>query len=144
MKNKNNSKINENMGSKFEGMLAVVILKGASRWVICVGKYAIKFPSLRNYISFLWGLENNWKELNNYRKYGKGGYYPIEKLCPIVFSLPLGIVLIMKRAKIFTDKEFSFFNYEAFIKTNNTELPVEKKSDSFGVLNGRVVAVDYS
>ena len=118
--------------------------KGASRWVLCIGGYAIKFPSFYGYTNFLDGLECNYLELKNYRYYGKKGYYPIEKLCPIIFHLPLGIIIVMKRAKPLSGIEFSNFNYENFIKTDNSNIPAEKKPDSFGIINGKILAIDYA
>ena len=63
--------------------------------------------------------------------------------CPVVFSLPGGFLAVMKKAQILTWEEFCAFDYESFRERHSYEIPAENKADSFGWLNGEIVAVDY-
>jgi hypothetical protein len=119
-----------------------VISKGTTRWVIFLGDYAIKIPSLMGYTYFLHGLLANIYEKRNY-EYAKQGFYQIEKFCPIVFFLPLGIMSIMKKTKVLSIGEYASFDYNSFCKMNEVTFNIENKNDSFGYLNGRIVAIDY-
>lgn len=72
-----------------------------------------------------------------------------ERLCPIVFACPGGFLLIMRRASPLTDEQFAALNYAEFIKDGRDlpamewVLPVEQKQSSFGIFEGRIVAIDY-
>jgi hypothetical protein len=114
------------------------ISKGASRWVICINNIAIKFPSLMSYTYFLYGQIANIEEMENSK------FLPREKLCPIIFHLPFGLMTVMKRARILTEEEFSKFDYNAFCNPTFLSSYVEKKNDSFGYINDKIVAVDYA
>lgn len=63
-------------------------------------------------------------------------------LCPVVFNLGGGFLIVMKRARILTWEEFCDFDYKTFRMTK-AAVPVEQKADSFGWLDGEIVAVDY-
>ena len=65
--------------------------RGATRWVLLVGPYAVKVPSLRGWRDFLWGLLGNLQEA----EFSRLGW---ERLCPVVASLPLGLMVVMRRA----------------------------------------------
>ena len=51
--------------------------------------------------------------------------------------------VVMRRARPLTEAEWAAFDFEAFVERGDWRLPVENKDDSFGVLEGRIVAVDY-
>lgn len=118
------------------------IRHGSSRLVLIFFQIAIKIPHPRRYIDFLAGLRANYFEVQTY-KFAKKGVFPIERLCPILFALPFGIMVIMKKAKILTSEDFGLFDYSEFCNLGHYRLPVEKKADSFGFLENRIVAVDY-
>ena len=65
------------------------------------------------------------------------------EFCPVLFHLLFGILVIMPRVRVMTDDEFDCFNYPEFIHQNDYYVPVEAKADSFGWLDGKVVAIDY-
>jgi len=100
------------------------------------------------------------------------------QLCPVIFSLPGGFLVVMPRARPLTDAEWAAFDYRAFVTRGDPYIgenfdayagtwrqgdqgqplsplvhgnadvpeglvPAEYKRDSFGVLEGRIVAVDY-
>jgi hypothetical protein len=112
--------------------------QGITREVILTRRYAIKIPKLAcGWKHFLWGLLANMQE----RTLSKAGW---PELCPVVFSLPGGWLLVMRRAGILTDADWASFNAKAFCETPNYFVPAEQwKQDSFGKIDGRIVAVDY-
>jgi uncharacterized protein YbdZ (MbtH family) len=65
------------------------------------------------------------------------------ELCPVRFSIPGGWFVVMDRARPLDDAEWCDFEPELFAEHSEYTIPVEPKRDSFGVLAGRVVAVDY-
>jgi hypothetical protein len=113
---------------------------GVTRYVVLVGRLAIKVPRLDyGWRLFLCGLLANMQE----REFSWTGW---PELCPVVASLPGGWLVIMRRARLFTDAEFDRFDMKAWGELAEREdrvIPVEAKSDSFGWLDGRVVAIDY-
>jgi hypothetical protein len=132
---------------------------GVTREVFLIGRYAIKIPKLvYGWKMFLNGLLANMQE----REFAAEGW---PELCPIVFSLPGGWLVVMRRARVMTDEEFAAFDFRAFVTRDDDYaaynldawggnarnggepealvVPVEAKADSFGWLDGRVVAIDY-
>ncbi len=117
----------------------VSILNGATRTVVLVGRYAFKLPSLRyGWRPFLRGLIANGIERDWWRSETNEG------LCPILFALPLGFLVVMPRCEPVTNLTDDL--YQEFVNRDGYVLPVENKEDSFGWLGGdggRLVAVDY-
>jgi hypothetical protein len=74
------------------------------------------------------------------RQWGRTGF---EGLCPVVFSLPGGWLVVMPRARLMTDEEFFAFDAESFCERGDYLIPAEPKSNSFGHLAGQIVAIDY-
>ncbi len=64
------------------------------------------------------------------------------RLCPVVFALCGGWLVVMRRARAMTDAEFEAFDFDGWIGAGGT-LPLERKASSFGWLGGVTVAVDY-
>ena len=120
---------------------------GINREVFLIGKYAIKIPSLRTYRHFIAGLLCNMNERNWWK------FTTDERLCPVLFALPGGFVIVMARATALGEYSDAGAYADGFgIMTaeriqdrlsNWIGLPVEPKPDSFGVLNGQLVAIDY-
>lgn len=72
------------------------------------------------------------------------GTMDLEELCPVLFSLPGGWLVIMPRARSMPDEQWEKFDCVAFVnRPDKACVPVEMKQDSFGLLGTRVVAVDY-
>lgn len=118
--------------------MSVKIKKGSTRWVILTKRYAVKVPSLYSWTNFLWGLLANMQEV----RFSKVEAFS-DKVCPVLFSIPLGFLLIMPKVKILTGPEFLAFNAEGFLMCEEGFIPAEIKRDSFGWLDGRIVAIDY-
>lgn len=115
-----------------------VCRNGVTRLVILLGSRAFKIPRFGyGWKMGLSGLLSNMQE----REWAGAD----ERLCPIVFSTWGGWLVVQRRARPFTDREWAEFmpRMEAWIEGKEMRVPVETKRDSFGVLDGRIVAVDY-
>lgn len=111
--------------------------QGCTRIVILTRRLAFKIPNVRNgWRLFLYGLLANMQE----RTFSRAGW---PELCPVRWSIPGGWLVVMPRARPLSDDEFLAFDAEAFIDKPDYHVPAEAKADSFGWLDGRVVAIDY-
>lgn len=121
--------------------------EGVTRIVLLVGPWALKFPRFGyGYAMGLRGLLCNLQE----RAIWTLGW---PQLCPVLWAFPGGWLLVMRRARPLTEDEWQALDFEAFRWHRKTEIkgermvegcvPVENKHDSFGIVDGRVVAVDY-
>jgi hypothetical protein len=117
--------------------------KGSTRSVILLWKWAVKIPTLKTWKLFLQGLLANMQEV----EFSAAGW---PELCPVVFSLPGGFVTVMRRANPLTEEEWLEIttgedkdHIEDLIRKEEYEVPIEEKIDSFGWLDGKLVAVDY-
>lgn len=110
--------------------------RGANRLVILTKNYAFKFPSLHSWKNFLFGLLNNITE-------AKFGRSTLDGYCPVLFVVPGGFLNVMPRVRTFTEEEAKVFDFHAFCQRPDYVICAEYKADSFGYLNGKVVAVDY-
>lgn len=124
-----------------DGVTNLQILRGASRVVVLIGRYAFKFPSGSLAAYGTWhglmnGMQANIQESIFFRAY----QHP--RLCPVVVSIPFGVCNIMRRAvpyrHIMPDDTFRLF-----VDAGTFVIPCENKMDSFGYLDGRTVVVDY-
>lgn len=109
---------------------------GTHRTVYLIGKYAIKRPVFVEWRLFLKGLLANMQEA----QFSRTGW---PELCPVVFACPGGFFIVMRRAEPLDFDTFWLMNVSTFQNRGSYHVPVENKLDSFGVLDGRVVAVDY-
>jgi hypothetical protein len=112
---------------------------GTTRTVFRVGRWAIKVPATVEWRLFLLGLLANMQET----KFSACGW---PELCPVLFAIPGGFCVVMRRARILTDEEWfklSDADLHNLINTADYTVPAELKPDSFGWLDGRLVAVDY-
>lgn len=111
--------------------------RGCTRLVLLLGPWAIKVPNfLYGWRAFLNGLMGNMQEVTL-----SGCGWP--ELCPVLWRVLGGFLIVMRRARILTDGEFVAFDAAAFCECGDYVVPAEPKSDSFGWLDGRIVAVDY-
>jgi len=120
--------------------LDVAIAKGATRTVLLIGNVAIKVPRLFSWAAcwrnFLLGLIANMQEA----EWGRTGY---PEFCPVLFSIPGGFMVVMRRADPLTQEQYDAIDFEAFAKKPDYYVFVEPKIENMGLLDGRVVAVDY-
>ena len=119
-------------------MRNVLIAQGATRTVFLTRRYALKVPRLIEWRLFLYGLLANMQE----RKFWR--HLRHEKLCPVLWSVPGGWLVVMPRVVSLTCEEFADVDHATFVQLDDIGvIPVEDKQDSFGWYEGRMVAVDY-
>lgn len=113
------------------------------RIVLLTKRWAIKVPNfLDGWKLFLKGLLSNMQE----RELGRMDY---PELCPVLFSLPGGWLVVMRRVELLSDDEWpEFINHPTIRKEKPHHVRwcgvvVERKANSFGRLDGRVVCIDY-
>lgn len=115
---------------------------GCSRIVILTRRWALKIPAFIDssnrwsWRTFCEGMLANMQEVAFSR-----AEWP--ELCPVRFHLPLGILSVMPKVRLLTDEEFCAMDFKAFTEKENYYVPVEKKANSFGWLNEKVVVIDY-
>jgi hypothetical protein len=107
---------------------------GTSRTVILTKNYAFKLPYIGRWTNFLWGLIANMNEV-------KFNTMKDDRLARVVFSLPAGFLVVMKRAEPL--KEFNKKFLTEFCCSKQCKIPAEIKKDSFGYINGELKAIDY-
>lgn len=117
------------------------IKRGTTRFVILIGKYAIKFPRIHHkykghrYKMFLRGILANIDEKFWY----KSGFEK-NKLAKVIFTSPFGLFLIMERAEPLSSGEYDKQQMEEQFK----HLPLDNKIQNFGKVDNRVVLIDYA
>lgn len=126
---------------------------GVTREVFLVGRYALKIPKLiYGWRLFLQGLLCNMQE-------AQWGRSDMSEFCPVVFYIPGGWLVVMRRAAPLTEDQWRAFmqdrvaanaikSYDARDQIESWTggeyvVPAEIKQDSFGMLDGRVVVLDY-
>ena len=124
--------------------MTVLWHSGVTRTVILTKRWALKIPCLvYGWKFFLYGFLANMQEV-----VWSG---TDERLCPVRFSLPGGVLVVMPRCQALTDEEYIAEVSDGWPRIIDDEtdqhlsreLPVEMKTCSFGRLNGKIVAVDY-
>ena len=109
---------------------------GCTRIVITTKRFAFKIPNFCEWRLFLHGLLANIQE----RVFSSTDWV---ELCPVLFALPCGLLVVMPKAEALSDEEFLNMDIDKFCNHKNYVVPVEHKASSFGLLNGRIVAIDY-
>lgn len=117
------------------------IEKGTTRTVLLVGKYAIKIPRFwhqykgHKWKMFLRGILANIDE-NYWWKHSQQK----EKLCPVIWVSPLGLLLVMLRAEKLTESEYD----KTKLDKEFCSLPLDNKIINFGKINDKTVLIDYA
>lgn len=110
---------------------------GCTRIVLLVGTWAIKLPNFTSgWKLFLTGLLANMQE----RNFGRTRW---PEFCPLLFSLPGGWLIVMRRVREMTQAEFLAFDSETWAVQPDYHVPCEHKANNFGWLDGRIVCLDY-
>lgn len=112
--------------------------KGCTRWVICIDNVAFKFPALTNWRMFNLGRKANIKEWERSWLSDQRISYAKTLLC-----VRGGLLNIQQRAKMFSRSEWLDRAGDIIIVKDVMFPHVEMKMDSFGYINGKIVAVDY-
>lgn len=111
------------------------IRSGATRHVWIIGRYAVKFPATYSWKHFLWGLLANIQE----KVFSDAGW---PELCPVIFYVRGGFLLVMPKCEPIPESTTQE-ELESFCDRGEYLIPAECKESSFGMLNGRMVAIDY-
>lgn len=118
----------------------VATSKGSSRFVLLVGRYALKFPRPYSFRHLLWGLLANMQEA----EFSRLGW---ECLCPVYWHVPGGLLVVMGRATplptITTNTELEALVAQWEAQRGGCKVPVEMHLSSFGMFGDRIVAIDY-
>lgn len=112
------------------------VARGTTRIVFLIHRWAIKIPNYEEWRLFLHGLLSNMQEA----RFSRTGW---PELCPVLWAIPGGWLLVMKRATPLTKVEFDVFMHTEGLDKGAYLIPAEAKPDSFGWFNGKIVAVDY-
>ena len=112
---------------------------GASRIVVLTKRFAFKFPRVHGK-NFAYGqLDSLCKGImHNIREY-EFSKMNNPYLCPIVFHIR-GLLNVMPKVPLLLEEDMIYFGFPDEL----TSHIVEEKADSWGVLNGQLVAIDYS
>ncbi len=122
-----------------------IIRYGCTRIVFLVGRFAIKVPQLwacdgkLSWSQFLHGLLANMQEVTFSR-----ARWP--ELCPVKFHVPGGFLVIMPRCEVMPETEQAILAIQAVMTGAERKgyiIPAEGKANSWGTLDGRMVALDY-
>jgi hypothetical protein len=113
--------------------------RGVTRECLLIGRYAFKIPSWASWEYWLMGM------LNNKHEHELSRVFP-HLVCPILFRIRGGFLNVMPRARMLTPDEWQAFTaeMEATDWAKWASIAVERKLDSFGIVSGRIVALDYA
>lgn len=113
--------------------------QGATRTVFVGRKRVYKFPHFTfSWKNFVMGMLANDQEKTFSTLEGVDGL-----LCPILWSLPMGLLVVMPRCEVLSRDEWLEEHdsiHESHVEVSNL---VEMKANSFGWYEGRIVAIDY-
>lgn len=112
------------------------IARGSTRTVLLTNNYAFKFPTWHSWPLFLQGLLANMQE----QTFGTIGW---DGVCPVRWAIPGGLLVVMPRAFPIPNSTWEEFDVEAFTHREHYTIPAEHKQNSFGILNGKIVTIDY-
>lgn len=121
--------------------MIVYLDRGCSRHVFGIGQHVVKVPRVDLWDRFLRGLQGNMQEA----AYGRARW---PELCPVAAALPGGFVLVMRRARVCSSADFPEAQARSMCERaaasgRHVSSVVELKPDSWGWLDGRLVAIDY-
>ena len=115
--------------------------KGVTRIVILTKNYAIKIPNfLYQHNHFLQGCYANWSERMLYKMWKDYTDEPNlrELIAPSYFCSWFGLIQIQKRVALL-NRDLTKGEKKKFKIVASTDL----KKENFGILDGRIVCVDY-
>jgi hypothetical protein len=109
------------------------VVHGYSRTVLLTDEFAFKFPSIKSWERFKCGVGSNRSEAKRSRI-----FYDV--VAPTLYSNYFGLLNIQPCCEVMPD--------DLIINNDRLERLLEavgfdNKLDSFGILNGNVVAIDY-
>jgi hypothetical protein len=115
-------------------MCSVSITTGEYRRVFLTKRHAIKLPRLRKLIQ---GMRCNRWEREVWRVWVPE--FRWKNVCPVIFADPFGLIVVMPRAKT----PISESDLDRELGGSGPQATAEPKPESYGQLQGTVVAIDY-
>lgn len=117
------------------------IRRGLTRTVLITKKYAIKVPSFRTGCGYhfrdrFWSLSRGWLANDSELTWWNNSKDPA--LCPVLKSWLWGWVQVYPRCELI-DVEIDLKDYPK----PEYRFPGDRKNDNLGILNGRLVWIDY-
>jgi hypothetical protein len=117
--------------------------KGVTRIVFVFENVVVKIPNfLGKWEHFLYGLIGNVNEKKTWRynsgKFEKGTSH---LLCPVSWCSWGGWVLVMKKAKTLTEREWEEMPY--FADEHRKHFLGDDTISNYGIFEGRLVKIDY-
>lgn len=119
---------------------------GSTRSVLLIGKYAIKFPTVKHWRNFLQGILCNDTEYSF-------SHLDTPLLAPVLWCSWGSIVIVMPRAEVksydaedrfaFVDEFWKLVEEVEGLNKDTIKNIVENKVCSIGMINGKPVAIDY-
>lgn len=119
---------------------------GSTRIVLLTKRFALKFPRVDSWMSFVQGMLNNLTE-GRWKDYGN------KHLCPIKYSNKFGLLVVMVRAQEITDNKRFKEDLLQLVEDESKGInPCELGGDffeydaspqNFGYIDGQLVRTDY-
>jgi hypothetical protein len=123
------------------------LLRGATRTVLVTGRYAVKVPSLRAYSggmrTRLWSLARGYLGNHSEAEWSGIGQWEGQPLCPVLQSWLWGLVQVYPRCQPLPLDKSGEYNGELGPLPKLNPDPGDGKLSNYGVLDGRIVRVDY-
>lgn len=114
---------------------------GTTRKVLLIGNYAIKFPRVwHKFKGHRWKLFLRGILANIDEHFWWKCAYKKEYLCPVIWKSPLGLILVMKRADPISEEVYDKQAFAVMFEN----LPLDNKRDNFGIIDNKIVLVDYA
>ena len=114
---------------------------GTNRLVLLASSFAIKFARHRK-----GRIANRFETA----LWDRSPHHRRQMLCPILWASPLGLILVMPRARELAASEVLLLSPVTasrqwdYLPPNDDEAPFELKTSDWGWLGERMVALDYS
>jgi len=117
-----------------------IILRGCTRIVILLGRFAIKIPQIRYGTEFFVnGQFHILRERRFWKTFPPKGR---EYLCPCYFCLPFGLFSVMRRAEHIPDDDPNGGDYHNLLVSHGYG-GMDSKNDNLGRIDGNLVILDY-
>jgi len=114
---------------------------GSSRWVLLVGRLAIKVPRMWPPSRIASGLRANEFERLVMRRYAPA--FGWRELCPVLWADRFGLLLLMPRTEPVS--QVDVYLLSAAVLEHHPAPPCEMKAEHWGRLpDGRIVAVEFA
>lgn len=117
------------------------LANGSTRWAVMTKNWVFKFPYInRGWTAFLRGLISNHNETTVTR------YLRVDVFIPVSFSLPLGLLVVMRRATPATKHDYAEWvavSCESKHPSVVSSLVGMTSAKSIGRYQGKVRAFDY-